>query len=103
MAKTQPNTKGKTFEVTFEKDFTISSGTRFRLFPSDDKRVQAFANDKNLGFFFKPMLRIHHLNVGCAIFVHNECPQEGELPIVPTDNEYDLDEIYSMIENGKCV
>lgn len=103
MAKTQPNSKGQTFDVTYAKEFKTDYGLRFKLFPSDNKDVQAFATDARLGFFFKPMLQIHHLNVGCAIFVINEKPQEGDLPICPTDNEYDLDEIYKMIENGECV
>lgn len=103
MAKTQPNTKGKTFEVTFCKEFKTNYGLRFKLFPSDLNEVQMFANDAELGFLFKPMLQIHHLNVGCAIFVINEQPIGGDLPICPTDNEYDLDSIYKMIENGECV
>lgn len=103
MDKTQPNAKGKTFEVTFCKEFKTDYGLRFKLFPSDLSEVQMFANDEQLGFLFKPMLRIHHLNVGCAIFVINEQPREGDLPIAPTDNEYDLEEIYRMIENGECV
>lgn len=103
MAKTQPNSKGKTFEVTFCKELKTNYGLRFKLFPSDLNEVQMFANDAELGFLFKPMLQIHHLNVGCAIFVINEKPQEGDLPICPTDNEYDLDEIYTMIEQGQCI
>ena len=102
MAKTQPNAKGQTFEVSFNKVFKTNYGLRFKFFPSDNKDVQAFVNDEMLGFFFKPMLQIHHLNVGCAIFVINEKPQDGDLPICPTDNEYDLDEIYQMIEKGEC-
>lgn len=103
MAKTQPNAKGQTFEVEFYKEFKTNYGLRFKLFPSDLNEVKMFANDALLGNFFKPMLRIHQLNVGCAIFVINEKPRDGDLPICPTDNEYDLDEIYKMIENGECV
>lgn len=102
MAKTQPNSKGKSFKVTYAKEFKTNYGLRFKLFPSYLWEVQVFANGE-LGFLFKPMLQIHHLNVGCAIFVINEQPREGDLPICPTDNEYDLDEIYKMIENGECV
>lgn len=101
MAKTQPNTKGQTFEVTYAKEFKTNYGLRFKLFPSYLWEVQAFANGE-MGFLFKPMLQIHHLNVGCAIFVINEQPREGDLPICPTDNEYDLSEIYQMIEKGEC-
>lgn len=101
MAKTKPNAKGQTFEVTYAKEFKTNYGLRFKLFPTDDSRVQVFREELN--GFFAPMLRIHELNVGCTIFVITEKPQEGDLPIYPTDNEFDLSAIYTMIEQGQCI
>ena len=94
------NRKGVEFKVTFEKTFKTSYGLEFRLLDYHDDRVEVF---KSYPFFASPLL-CHYLNVGCAIFVINEMHEfNGQLPCYPTDNEYDLDEIYMMIEKGECV
>ena len=94
------NHKGKQFEVTFGKRFKTNYDLEFMLFDSNDCRVNVFREECNL---FKSMLLIHHLNIGCAVFVINRNPIPNyELPIAPTDNEFDLDEIYSMVEKGEC-
>ena len=94
------NAKGDTFEVTFKKVFQTSYGLKFMLMPSDDTDVKVFKEEVPM---FASMLELNHLNVGCAIFVIKENHQEWELPLAPTDNEFDLDAIYGMIERGECV
>ena len=104
MAKTKPNSKGQTFDVTFNKEFKIEeSGLRFKLIPRDHQAVKMLTNDPQVGFFYKPMLQVHQLNVGCCIFVYNEGEDKNEIPLYPTDNEFDLSAIYTMIEQGQCI
>lgn len=96
------NVNGQTFEVTFDKVFRTSYGLPFKLFAFDDERIQPFKTEMN--GFFNMMLVCHNANIGCCVFVINErANYKYELPIAPTDNEYDLDEIYSMVERGECV
>lgn len=99
MAKVK-NYKGQEFNVEFGIPFATNYGLHFMLFPSDDSNVQVFREE--MGGFYAPMLRIHELNIGCTIFVLNEQPMENELPLYPTDNEFDLHEIYKMVANGEC-
>jgi hypothetical protein len=94
------NAKGDTFEVTFKKVFTTEYGLKFMLMPSDDTDVKVFKEEVPM---FATMLELNHLNVGCAVFIIKENHQEWELPLAPTDNEFDLDAIYGMIERGECV
>ena len=95
------NAKGETFDVTFKKVFQTSYGLKFMLMPSDDKNVAVFKEEVPM---FKTMLDLNHLNVGCAVFIVREgVNDKHELPLAPTDNEFDLDAIYGMIERGECI
>lgn len=92
--------KGETYNVTFGKTFQTSYGLKFLLADSNDSRVQVFKEEVPM---FATMLELNHVNVGCAVFIIKENHQEWELPLAPTDNEFDLDEVYGMIKRGECV
>lgn len=71
--------------VTLNKEFKTSYGLPFKLVGSE--------YTDNFEDYDKAVARRHVANVGVIIV------SEGE----PLDNEYDLEEIYSMIEKGECV
>lgn len=70
--------------VTLNKEFKTSYGLPFTLMGSE--YVDNFED------YDKVVARCHIANVGVIIVADGE----------PIDNEYDLDEIYTMIENGEC-
>ena len=93
--------RGETYHVTFKKVFATDYGLKFMLMPSDDANVKVFKDEVPM---FKTMLELNHLNVGCAIFIVREgVNYKYDLPLVPTDNEFYLDAIYGMIQQGQCV
>ena len=88
---------GKQFDVTYDKLFHTSDGMGFVLKREeniDSRMMEVFGTD----------IHIHLANVGCAIFFKNEPRNLNELEYLPFESKRSIvEEIYSMIEGGKCI
>ena len=83
--KDELSLKSKRF--SFNKIFRTSYKLEFKLLPAS--KLKMFEDYDNV------VAQCHIKNVGCIIIDADY----GDV----IDNEYDLDEIYSMIETGKCL
>lgn len=95
--RTKENYMGKQFDVTYNKLFHTSDGMGFVLKREEDidsRMMEVFCTD----------IHIHLANVGCAIFFKNEPRNLNELEYLPFESKGSIiEEIYSMIEGGKCI
>ncbi len=95
--RTKENYMGKQFDVTYDKLFHTSDGMGFVLKREeniDSRMMEVFGTD----------IHIHLANVGCAIFFKNEPRNLNELEYLPFESKGSIvEEIYSMIEGGKCI
>ena len=95
--RTKENYMGKQFDVTYDKLFHTSDGMGFVLKREEDidsRMMEVFGTD----------IHIHLANVGCAIFFKNEPRNLNELEYLPFESKGSIiEEIYSMIEGGKCI
>lgn len=95
--RTKENYRGEQFDVTYDKVFRTSEGMGFVLKREEDidsRMMEVFGTD----------IHIHLANVGCAIFFKNEPRNLNELEYIPFESiGYIVEEIYSMIEGGKCI
>ena len=97
--KTKPNYMGESYEVTFDKPFTIKrSNYTFEFILKregdiDEEMMKRFSTD----------IHIQIATVGCVVLFAN-MPRTEKLSWIPyVSNAPLLDEVYRMIENGECI
>lgn len=97
--RTKENYKGQSFDVTFDKVFkVVRPNYTFEFILKrgediDEEMMKRFSTD----------IHIQIATIGCVVLFVN-LPRTEKLSVIPhVSNAPLIDEVYKMIENGKCI
>jgi hypothetical protein len=97
--RTKKNYMGKSFDVTFDKEFKVvrpNYTIKFILKREEDI-------DEEMMKRFSTDIRIQIATIGCVVLFTN-LPRAERLSVIPhVSNAPLIDEVYRMIENGECI
>ena len=97
--RTKENYMGKSFEVTFDKEFEVVRPNY--IFEFILKREGDI--DEEMMKRFSTEIHIQIATIGCVVLFVN-LPRTEKLSWIPyVSNAPLLDEVYKMIENGECI
>lgn len=90
---------GKSFDVTFDKEFeVVRPSYTFKFILKREEDI-----DEEMMKRFSTDIRIQIATIGCVVLFTN-LPRAEKLSIIPhVSNAPLIDEVYRMIENGKCI
>ena len=96
--RTNPNYKGQTFEVTFDKAFEVKRNYTYEFILKREEDIDPLMMER-----FSTDIHIQIANVGCVVLFSN-LPRVERLSFIPYhSNTHLIDEVYRMIENGECI
>ena len=96
--KTKLNYKGESYEVTFDKPFTIESEYVYEFILKREEDI-----DEEIMKLFGTDIRIQIATIGCVVLFTN-LPRAEKLSLIPYNSNAPLLEgIYAMVENGDCI
>ena len=95
--RTKPNYKGESYEVTFDKPFTIKRNYTFEFILKREEDI-----DEEIMKRFSTDIHIQIATIGCVVLFTN-LPRAERLSWIPhVSNAPLLEAVYKMIENGEC-
>ena len=96
--RTKPNYKGESYEVTFDKPFTIKRNYTFEFILKREEDIDPLMMKR-----FGTDIHIQIATIGCVVLFTN-LPRVEKLSFIPYESNAPLiDEVYRMIENGDCI
>ena len=97
--RTKKNYMGKSFDVTFDKEFkVVRPRYTFKFVLKREEDI-----DQTMMKLFGTEIKGQIANVGCVVLFSN-LPRVERYSIIPhVSNAPLLDEVYRMIENGECI
>lgn len=97
--RTRENYMGKSFEVTFDKEFkVVRPNYTFKFILKREEDI-----DEEMMKRFSTDIRIQIATIGCVVLFTN-LPRAERLSVIPhVSNAPLIDEVYKMIENGECI
>lgn len=97
--RTKENYMGKSFEVTFDKEFkVVRPNYTFKFILKREEDI-----DEEMMKRFSTDIRIQIATIGCVVLFTN-LPRDERYSIIPhVSNAPLLEAVYKMIENGECI
>lgn len=97
--RTKENYMGKSFEVTFDKEFeVVRPKYTFEFILRREEDIDPLMMKR-----FSTDIHIQIATIGCVVLFTN-LPRVEKLSFIPYESNAPLiDEVYMMIQNGECI